>query len=252
MPHTTTIVAQTGGKTFVEVLIPRVKTGPEGGLFTVTSTSTVTQIGIGGSSSSAILRTSTSAISTSSRGNNSSGAANAPHVHQEPASSGSLSTGAKAGIGVGVAIAAIVLFGFLLLFCRRKRRAKDVPEISGDEANNAEKKVEASQGAGAKGHVLPTWKSELSGDSYRAELDAANEKKRAEVSSAKSPTELDAAAFNPVEKREVPQGAKLRDSPEEGVRQDDEIRQENETQQEGTIDLSNPPPIPYASKPRPS
>lgn len=151
-----------------------------------------------------------------------------------------MSTGAKAGIGVGVGIAAVIAFACLILVCIRRRRAKQAHEAFGDAAARPGKEGATSGEDNEKRHVLPTWKSELSGTSARAELDG-TEKGRAELSEVRSPTELDAAALHPVGRHEIPAEEQQDKATDEEVRQDGEF-----------LDMSQPPPIPYASKPRPS
>lgn len=153
--------------------------------------------------------------------------------------SGGISAGAKAGIGVGIGVAIVVIIGILgFAFARRRKRGK-MPRVAGIETNRSEKREDISREPSTEDHVLPTWKSELSGEPTRAELDANNENRRAELTGARSPTELDAAGFSTGKNPEDFEG---------------EHRTESlvDTQEKAEANLLSPPPIPYASKPKPS
>ena len=132
-----------------------------------------------------------------------------------------------------------IAIGILLLLCRRRHRSKAPPEISGEESKAVERRAGFSRRASRKGDMLPTWKSELSGETHRAELDANNKRKRTELDGARSLTELNAAAMDSVEGSQ-------------NVSDEHAPHIESETQHGAVeVDATRPPPIPYASKPRP-
>lgn len=156
----------------------------------------------------------------------------------------------------------LVLVVLLLLY--RRRRTKNTQQADARDGIIPEKQ-RLSRGQSEKGHLLPTWKSELNGEPARSELDAGNEfdssddRRRAELSNDRLPTELYAGAFGPIERYQTSEGVQESEPPKDEVRKENEARrddhempQNDRTQQKETPDLSKPPPIPYASKPRPS
>lgn len=148
----------------------------------------------------------------------------------------SLSTGSIAGIAVGILVVLVVIVALLVLLLMRRRRTEKIPEVASEEPKSPERKTVAPTRGSRKGNVLPTWKSELSGEPHRVELDASKERKDTEMSVARSPTELDSNAIAFVERSEVA---------------DNESRSHAVTKlEQEAVDSSKPPPIPYASKPR--
>lgn len=151
----------------------------------------------------------------------------------------SISTGAIAGIVVGVVVALAIILALLLLLRRRRRQSKTPFEIAGEEPKVLQENRSTSRRASRKENVLPTWKSELSGETQRAELDGSSERRRTELDGARSPTELDTAALSAVETSQATADERIA-SPH------------NESYDERVgVDAARPPPIPYASKPRP-
>ncbi len=79
-----------------------------------------------------------------------------------------------------------------MIFCLRKRRRNAArgqaqPRIS----RETYEKQDISRDESRKALAIPSWKSELGGESSRAELDGTSERTRTELEAARSPTELE-------------------------------------------------------------
>lgn len=90
-----------------------------------------------------------------------------------------------------------------------------------------------------KGHVLPTYKSELSGESRWVGLHSSDDVSRPELSRAGPPVELDGTWTQHVKRKPIPSKDGTRNIAPVG-------------KQGGSPEPRDPPPVPYASKPRPS
>lgn len=185
-------------------------------------------------------------------------------LHRVP---NSLDIGAKVGIAIGVIIAIGLLFLISILFYRRHMGRRI--QLPAGESGVESKSQSVPRHRSIKAFFLPSWKSELSGDSAPAELEGSNPTAaRAELSSKQSIVELSTnlqeeppeaqplAAENVTQERDAVQ----EENPEEQSTtelKEDPIAQDNETEQEDDgmleeelVDALKPPPIPYTSKPR--
>ena len=174
---------------------------------------------------------------------------------------GGLSTGAKVGIGVGIGISALIALLILLLILRKRRKRK------------AAERARATGGMPQKPSPWPSlrrlWRSELGGQHDRPELEGSSGTRelvgsQQPVSRPEGIAELSAEP-RPLESNDEPKDEVL-DRNLEAVemsatpgsprgplepRGDAPTERVGDAEAESEWDSSNPPPIPYASKPRP-
>ena len=173
---------------------------------------------------------------------------------------GGLSTAAKAGIGVGVGIGALIAFVVLLLILRKRQKRK------------AAERARATGGMSEKPSPWPSlrrlWRSEVSGQHDRPELEGSSGQRELAgnhqpMSRSGQIAEL-SAEQRALESNDGPKGAVI--SPNQQPAEmsatpgsprgplEPSVNAHSERvgrPEESEWNQSNPPPIPYASKPRP-
>ncbi len=181
---------------------------------------------------------STRTTSQTSNADNSPTATSLKHHKAATAQSNStgLSTGAKAGIGVGVAVGVLLLIALITFFVLRKRRRNSPREVRWE---SEKQETSGTEAAGVSGLGIrdsdpnaDATKAELSSTRDHAELDGIARPDPSHPREARSPFELAA--------EETGDGGL-------GARSQEQIHGDISR----ALDSRSPPPIPYASKPRP-